>query len=132
MFPELRVGDDRNGPLQHIVSELMGHKLLYDLVHTKLAAPGLGPELPRKHLIVPIVRALEDLVDLVGSLGRIKALLYDIRGEFKLAEAHKVPRDEVQDLFIAQVVLEFENVLHQVVAEGVLDQHMDAGNDHRS
>lgn len=125
------VGDDRNGPLQHIVSKLMGHKLLYDLVHTKLAAPGLGTELPRKHLIVPVVCALEDLVDLVGSLGRLKALFDDIRGEFKLAEAHEVPCDEIQDLLIAQVILEFQDVLHQVVSKGVFDQHMDAGYNHR-
>ena len=83
----------------------MCHKLLYDLIHTKLAAPGLGAELPRKHLIIPIVRTLEDLVDLIGSLGCIKALLDDIGGELKLAKPHKVSRNEVQDLFIAQVVL---------------------------
>ena len=78
MLPEVGVGDDRDGPLQHIVSKLMCHKLLYDLVHTKLAAPRLGTELTCKHLVVPVVRALEDLVDLLGSLGRLKALFDDI------------------------------------------------------
>ena len=78
MLPEVGVGDDRDGPLQHIVSKLMCHKLLYDLVHTKLAAPRLGTELTCKHLIVPVMRALEDLVNLLGSLGRFKALFDDI------------------------------------------------------
>ena len=56
----------------------MSHKLLYDLVHTKLAAPRLGTELTCKYLVIPVVRALEDLVNLLGSLGRVKTLFDDI------------------------------------------------------
>ena len=56
----------------------MCHKLLNDLIHTKLAAPRLGTELTCKHLVVPVVRTLKNLVDLLGSLGRLKALFDDI------------------------------------------------------
>ena len=78
---ESRVGDDRNGPLQHIVSKLVRHKPLYDLIHTELATSGLLAELPCKDLVVPIVRALENLIQLLGSLCSLQALLDNIGRE---------------------------------------------------
>ena len=46
-----------------------------------------------------------------------------------MAEADKVSRNEVQDLVVAQVVLELEDVLHQVVTKCILNQHVDAADD---
>ena len=89
----------------------MGHEHWYDLVHTKLAAPGLVAELPHEDLVVPIVRAFEDLINLIGSLFRLQTLFDDIWWEFELAETHKVASDEVEDLVITELVLQFENIL---------------------
>ena len=57
----------------------MGDKSLYDLVHTELAAPRLRAELPYKDLIIPVMGTLENLVDLVDSLGRLEALFNHVR-----------------------------------------------------
>lgn len=81
-------------------------------------------------LIVPKVGALEDLVDLEGGLSRLKALLNDIGRVLELAESDKVARDEVEDLVVSNVILELEHVLDQVIAVRVLDQHVDASDDH--
>lgn len=89
----------------------MGHKHWYDLVHTKLAASWLVAELPHEDLVVPIVRAFEDLVNLIGSLFCLQTLFYDIWREFQLAKAHKVTSNEVEDLVITKLVLQFENIL---------------------
>lgn len=49
-----------------------------------------------------------------------------------MAEADKVSRNEVQDLVVAQIVLELEDVLHQVVTKCILNQHVDAADDDMS
>ena len=126
---ELGISDDRNGSLQYVVAKLMSGKFRHDLVHTELAAPGLVTELPHEDLVVPIVGSLEDLVYLVGSTLSLKALFDHIGGEFQLAESHEVSCDEVEDLVIADLVPQFEHVLHQVVAIGVLNQEVDAADD---
>ena len=125
---ELRVGNNRNCLLKNIVSKLMSHKSLDDLVHTELTVPGLETELPNEDLIIPEVGALEDLLDLVSGLSGLKALFNHIGGEFELTEAHKISGDEVEDLLIAKFILQFENILDQVVAIRVLNQIMDAAN----
>ena len=107
----------------------MSHKSLDDLVHTKLTVPGLETELLYEDLIIPEVGALEDLLNLVSGLSGLKALLDHVGGEFELTEAHKVSGDEVEDLLIAELIFEFENILYQVVAIWVLNQIVDAAND---
>ena len=69
------VDNDCDSFLQHVVSKLMSDKSLYDLVHTKLLVPGLVAELPKEDLVVPIMRALENLVNLEGCLPRLQTLL---------------------------------------------------------
>ena len=49
-----------------------------------------------------------------------------------MAEANKVSCNEVQDLVVAQIVLELEDVLHQVVTKCVLNQNVDAANNDMS
>ena len=129
---ELGISDDRNGSLQYVVAKLVCGKFRHDLVHTELAAPGLVTELPHEDLVVPIVGTLEDLVDLVGRTLSLKALFDHIGGEFQLAKSDKVSCDEVEDLLIADLILQFQNVLDQVVAIGVLNQEVDAADDHVS
>ena len=126
---EFGVGDDRDGFLQHIVTKLVSDKSLHDLVHTELSAPRLVAELPNEDLVVPEVGTLEDLVNLVGSLTGLETLLDDVRGEFELAQPHKVSRNKVENLVIPHVVLQLEHVLNEVVAIGVLDQVVDTADD---
>lgn len=76
------------------------------------------------------MRALEDLIDLRGGLGRFQALFDDIGREFKLTESYKVSCNEVEDLVVAQLVLELEHILHKVVAEWILNQEVDTADDH--
>lgn len=57
----------------------MGDQPVYDLVHTELAASGVEAELPHEDLVVPEVRALENLLDLACSLAGLKALFNHVR-----------------------------------------------------
>ena len=126
------VSDDRNGLLQDVVSELVGDKPLDDLVHTELTASRLMSELSVEALVVPVVSALEDLIDLVGCLIGFQALFDHIRAEFELTESDKISSNEVEDLVISQRVLKFEHVLNQVVAVGIFNQIVNATDDHVS
>ena len=106
----------------------MRDKPLHDLVHTELLVPRLRSKLAEKHLVVPVVRALEHLVNLVCRLVRLEALLDDVGGEFELAEAHEVTRNKVQYLVVAQITFQLEHILYQIVAKGVFDQEVDPTN----
>ena len=106
----------------------MRDKPLHDLVHTELLVPRLRSKLAEKHLVVPVVRALEHLVNLVCRLVRLEALLDDVRGEFELAEAHEVTRNKVQYLVVAQITFQLEHILYQIVAKGVFNQEVDPTN----
>lgn len=76
---KLSVGQNCNCLLQNVVAKLVGDQPVYDLVHTELAASGVEAELPHEDLVIPEVRALEDLLDLARSLARLQALLNHVR-----------------------------------------------------
>ena len=103
----------------------MRDESLHDLVHTELLVPRLRSKLAEKHLVVPIVRPFEYLVDLVGRLLCLKALFDHVGREFELAQTHEVPSNEVQYLVVAHLALQLEHILYQIVAKGVLDQEVD-------
>jgi len=129
-MPELSVSDDRDGFLKNVVAELMSHEALYD----KVDAHGLNARLVRskltlQRLIVPDVRALEDHINLMGSLGSLKALLDDVRRELQLAEPDEVTCNEVQNLIISHIILELQHILDQVVAERILNEHVNTTDD---
>ena len=119
-----------DGLLQHVVSELVGDEALDNLVHSYFLVSRLGAQLSEQNLIVPIVRALEHLVNLIGCLAGLQALLDHVGAELELAQSHEVAGNEVQDLVVAQLALELEDILDQVVAEGVLDQEVNPADDH--
>ena len=108
----------------------MGDQSLHDLVHAELLDPGLVSKLSKEDLIVPVVRALEHLVNLEGCLSSLQALLNHVRAELQLAQAHKVAGNKVQDLVIPHVALQLQHVLHQVVAEWILDEEVNAADNH--
>ena len=72
------------------------------------------------------------MVDLVGSLGSLQALLDDVWGVLELTKSDEVSSNEVKYLVIFEIALELKNVLHQIVAIRVLDQLMNAADDHIS
>mmetsp|Transcript_20253 Transcript_20253/g.27379 ORF Transcript_20253/g.27379 Transcript_20253/m.27379 type:complete len:204 (-) Transcript_20253:1684-2295(-) len=76
--------------------------------------------------------ALENLVDLDDSLRGLQALLDHVGRKLELTKSHEVTSNEVQDLVIANVVLELEDVLDKVVAIGVLNKNMDAADNNIS
>ena len=78
MHPQLLVHDDSNSFLEYVVSKLVRDKPLHDLVHTELLVPRLRSKLAEKHLVVPVVRAFEHLVNLECRLVRLEALLDDV------------------------------------------------------
>ena len=86
-------------------------------------------ELPYEYLVIPVVGTLEDLVDLMHSLGCLKAFLDHVGREFKLAKSNEVACDEIQDLVIAHNILELEHVLNKIVTIWVLDQEVDPADD---
>jgi hypothetical protein len=123
---------DRDSLLKHIVAKLMSDKALDDEVHADGAGTRLIAELAHDDLVVPEVGALEDLVDLDTSLVGLQALLDNVRRELELAESHEVTSNEVEDLVIAQVALELEHILNQVVAIGIFNENVDAADNHVS
>ena len=110
----------------------MCDKSLHYLVHTEQLVPRLNSKLSIKDLVVPVVRTLEHLVDLEGGLLCLEALFDHIGREFQLTQAHEVTSNEVENLVISHVRLELEHILYQIVAEGVLDQEVDAADNHVS
>ncbi len=72
---ELGVRQNCNRLLEHVVAELVGDQPVYDLVHTELAASRVEAELPHEDLVIPEVRALENLLDLACGLACLKAFL---------------------------------------------------------
>ena len=86
-------------------------------------------ELPYEYLVIPVVGTLEDLVDLMHSLGCFEALLDHVGREFELAKSHEVACNKIQDLVIAHTILELEHVLNKIVAIWVLNQEVDPADD---
>lgn len=105
MVLEHGVSDDRDSLLQHIVAKLVSDQSLHNLVHTEFAAPRLVAKLPDEDLIVPEVGTLEDLINLVSSLGGFKALLDYIRRKLQLAQTHEVSSNEIQNLVVSLLIL---------------------------
>ena len=110
----------------------MCDKSLHYLVHTQQLVSGLNSKLSVEDLVIPVVRTLEHLIDLEGGLFRLEALFDHIGGEFQLTQAHEVTSDKVENLVISHVRLELEHILYQIVAEGVLDQEVDAADNNVS
>ena len=106
----------------------MSDKSLHDLIYTELLVPGLVSKLSIEDLVVPIMCALEHLINLEGCLASLEALLDHIGRELQLTEAHKVACDEVQDLVVSHIALELENILDQVVAKWIFDQEVNAAD----
>ena len=79
------IGNNWDGFLENVVSELMSYKSLHDLVHTELSVPWLEAELPNEDLIIPEVSAIKDLLNLIGSLSSFETLFDHVWWEFKLA-----------------------------------------------
>lgn len=125
---QCRVSYKGYSSLQHIVTILVVDQPRHNLFHTELATPGLVAELSDEGLVVPVMRSLEDLVDLLGGLRGLEALLNDVGRELELAETNEISRDEIQNLIVPQIVLQLQDVLHQVVAIGILDQVVDAAD----
>ena len=69
---------DRDSLLKHIVAKLMSDKALDDEAHADGAVTRLIAKLTLDDLVVPIVGALEDLVDLDSSLRGLKALFNNV------------------------------------------------------
>ena len=78
LYFELRVEHDADCFLKNVVAELMSHKSLYDLIDSELLVSRVRAELAIQDLVVPVVRALEHLVDLHACLARLEALLDDV------------------------------------------------------
>ena len=75
-------------------------------------------------VVVFVQSSLEDFVDLADVLLAFQALFNYVGREFELAEPDKVACDEVQDLVIPFLVIELENVLHEVVAIWIFDKEV--------
>lgn len=105
LLPQAVVHDGRDRALQHVVPELVEDEL----------PDNQGDSAP------------ENLVDrlVLGS----EADLNDVARELELAQPHEVDGDLLQDEVVAPRVLQLEHVLHQVVAELVLDEVVDVGDD---
>ena len=75
---ESLVGHDSDCFLKDIVAELVSHEALNDEADSDLACARLVSKLASNDLIIPVVGALEDLVDLDSSLRGLKALLNNV------------------------------------------------------
>ena len=75
---ESLVGHNCDRLLKHIVAELVSHEALNDEADSDLACARLVSKLASDGLIIPVVGALEDLVDLDSSLRGLKALFNNV------------------------------------------------------
>ena len=112
LVPEFGVSNNEDCFLKHIVSELVSYESLYDKFYAEILAAGLGAKFPHERCIILDVCSFENLIDLHCSLLRFETLLDDVWRELKLAESDEIAGNEVQDLVVSLLVIEFEDVLH--------------------
>ena len=83
---------------------------------------GLLAKAPADRDIFVFVGTAKKLVHLPADLVGIEALLNHIRRKFQLREPHEIFCDDSEDHVVLLRVVELEHVLHEVVAEWILDQ----------
>jgi hypothetical protein len=59
---------------------------------------------------------------LVLASFRVQAFFYDVGRKFKLGQSYKVFCDLLKDFFIFVFVFKLENVLNEIISEGIFDQ----------
>lgn len=89
----------------------MSDECFYDVIDANLPASWVETKLADEDLVVPEVSTLEHLVNLLGCLLCLKALLYHVWRELQLAESNEVSSNKVEDLVISNLVFELENIL---------------------
>lgn len=113
-----------------VVAKLMEDQLVNEHVHSELLVLALcRAHLGNHRSIILFEGPPEDHIDRRLLKLALKALLDDVRGELELAQADEVRSDHLEDLVVPARIVELQNVLYEVVSEGILYQTVEVAYD---
>ena len=113
-----------------VVAKLMEDQLVHEHVHSELLVLALcRAHLGNHRCIILFEGPPEDHVDRRLLKLALKALLDYVGGELELAQTDEIRSDHLEDLIIPTCVVELQNVLYEVVSEGVLYQAVEVAYD---